>query len=146
MSSFAESQILFSHHQTTLKLRKNLSIQTSISTRRGLSLVSSRGGDSISSSKKSSLFKDPCRKSPKKSTFKFFQCSIPLCDIPKLAQHEELVELKPKKVLSHTIRQRNMNVLSRGMMDNFSSTQTSYCGSNADTLWHPKSPVNKIFS
>jgi len=42
MSSFAQSQAVFSDHSSTYKLRKNLSIETSSSTKRGLSLVSSK--------------------------------------------------------------------------------------------------------
>ena len=40
MSKFAESQTIYSFYPSTLRLKKNLSIETSYSSKRGLSLVS----------------------------------------------------------------------------------------------------------
>ena len=144
MTSFALSQALFSQEPTHFKLRKNLSIQTSVSTKRGLSLVSSKDGSSMQSSKRTSLLKESGNEEVKKAKIKFFQCSSPTCALKNLPSEEELMELKPKKILSSNPRQRNTNLLSKGIMDSFTSTRDSFRGSKVERLWNLDSPVNKL--
>lgn len=87
MTSFAQSQAVFSYHSSSSKLRKNLSIETSSSTKRGLSLVSSKDAHSSTPSKKNSCLKDSTKPTSKGAVFKFFQCSVPTCDMKYLAEN-----------------------------------------------------------
>lgn len=52
--------------------------------------------------------------------------------------------LKPKKTISHNLRQRNTNILSKGVMDCYSSTQDSFCSSKVTKLWNVQSPINRL--
>lgn len=52
--------------------------------------------------------------------------------------------LKPKKIISHNLRQRNTNILSRGVIDCYSSTQDSFYSSKVTKLWSIQSPINKL--